>query len=221
MQPYVPDYGQVEHEYLSKYPDGYVIGIDEAARGTLAGGMYAAAVALNISGYTELKDRIYDSKLTHTPQLRSVLAELIHAHSVSCVARVDAAEINTGTNLDTLNRRVMQEALDGVVAAIGTVPVAVFCDSTHLPPSYNGTPVETFVKGERHFVSIAAASIMAKSEFDTEVDEMDKKYPKYAFRAHSGYGTASHLGKIRAMGYLPVHRLTYKCFRGIKPNPNY
>lgn len=215
------DYGQAELGFFQKYPNGYVIGVDEAARGTMAGGMYAAAVAIDFAGYKQLKDNVYDSKLTHTPQLRKVLSEKIKSHSMSEIARVDVSDINTGINLDILNRKVMQEALSNLSAKLAASDVAVYCDSTHLPPVYNGKKVEVYTKGERHFVSIAAASILAKSAFDAEVVEMDKKYPKYAFLQHSGYGTPQHLGKIRTLGYLPVHRLTYKSFIGIPRNPNY
>lgn len=215
------NFGEAETQFFSKHPDGIIVGLDEAARGTLAGSMYGAAVALDKGGFERIRDFVYDSKVTRTPALRKRMAESIQSNSVSIyVSRITVDEINAGDNLDFLNRKVLQDALDGTLAGMPSrkcAPTLVLCDSTRLRPVYNGNPVDVYIKGERLHASIAAASLLAKSAFDDEVAELHKLYPRYNFLAHSGYGTASHLGKIRTLGYLPVHRVVFKSFNGMFP----
>ena len=193
-------FGEAEAKFFSAHPDGIVIGLDEAARGTLAGSMYGAGIALDKDGFERIREFVYDSKLTRTPTLRKHMAETIQSNSVSIhVSRITVDEINAGDNLDFLNRKVLQDALDGTLAGMPSrkcAPTLVVCDSTRF---------------------IAAASLLAKSAFDDEVAELHKLYPRYNFLAHSGYGTASHLGKIRTLGYLPVHRVVFKSFNGMFP----
>ena len=214
-------FGEAEAKFFSAHPDGIVIGLDEAARGTLAGSMYGAGIALDKDGFERIREFVYDSKLTRTPTLRKHMAETIQSNSVSIhVSRITVDEINAGDNLDFLNRKVLQDALDGTLAGMPSrkcAPTLVLCDSTRLRPVYNGNPVDVYIKGERLHASIAAASLLAKSAFDGEVAELHKLYPRYNFLAHSGYGTASHLGKIRTLGYLPVHRVVFKSFNGMLP----
>ena len=219
------DFGRLEESFYAAHPDGIIIGLDEAARGTLAGSMYGAAVALDKAGFERIRNMVYDSKLTRTPALRKNMSEAIQSNSVAMhIARVTVDEINSGENLDYLNQKVLQEALDITLAGMPSrrnAPKLVICDSTRLPPIYCGKSIDVYVKGERSHASIAAASLLAKSAFDTEVAELHKRYPRYNFIAHSGYGTASHMGKIRTLGYLPIHRVIFKPFKGMFPAKAY
>lgn len=212
-------FGRIEEEFFYNHPDGIVIGIDEAARGTLVGSMHAAAVALDAKAFSELQHVAIDSKKTRTPEQRKALQEIITGRSVAYANdNIPAKIINEGLNLDILNLQAMQGALDSVLSQINNQHILVLCDATRLPPQFKGKPVPTTEKGEAHHVSVASASILAKYAFDLEIMQLHLKYPRYKFLQHSGYATKSHLGKIRTLGYLPEHRIVYKTFTGMKPN---
>ncbi len=101
-------------------------------------------------------------------------------------------------------RLAVSRALGQLVAA----PDHILIDYLKLPESQ--TPYTPLVKGDRRSLSIAAASILAKSTRDRLLCELDGQYPGYSFAAHKGYGTREHLTALKALGPAPVHRFTFR-----------
>lgn len=189
--------------------DGFrvVAGVDEVGRGSLAGPVYAAAVALG--GHVELAG-LDDSKALPR-EVRLDLAGRIRRRALgiglgaASAAEIDALGIVPATHL------AMRRALESVAAA-GADPDLVLLDAVTLPGL--SVPQRAFVRGDARVACIAAASIVAKVERDRRMEALDREWPVYGFASHRGYGTAAHLGALRRHGPSPQHRLT---FDGVLP----
>ncbi|EEC48908.1 predicted protein, partial [Phaeodactylum tricornutum CCAP 1055/1] len=184
----------------------YVIGVDEAGRGPLAGPVVAAAavVPIDIVG-------IADSKTLTRESVREELYEkIVSSDNVRwAVAVIDSARI------DEVN--ILQATLQGMrlaasaVAGISEVPDNAFyalLDGNRLPKKM-AMRVETMVKGDSREYSIAAASILAKVTRDRLMHGYDKLYPEYNLAQHKGYPTAAHMDAVRKYGASPIHRRTF------------
>lgn len=186
-------------------------GVDEAGRGPLVGSVFAAAVVLppdyDLPG-------LADSKKLSAAQ-RDRLAAAIRQQAVAwCVARAEVAEIER-LNILHATLLAMRRAvcgLDGSSSAVcgsgGRVPrlpEKVWIDGNRVPPDL---PVvaEAVVKGDGRIAQIAAASILAKTARDAEMDALHLRHPQYGFNRHKGYGTAAHLAALQHYGVLPEHR---------------
>ena len=175
-----------------------IAGLDEAGRGALFGPVVAAAVILNP------KRRIVgldDSK--KLAALRRVeLAARIREHAVAwSVAEVDAARIDAW-NIYQASRQAMTAAL----VQLGIAPDYLLIDAMELDVLIEQ---KSLIKGDRRSVSIAAASILAKTHRDTRMDEWDACYPGYGFAQHKGYGTPEHLEALKRLGPTPLHRYSF------------
>lgn len=175
-------------------------GCDEAGRGCLAGSVYAAAVILP-PGYAN--DELNDSKqLTdrRRRQLRAVIERDALAWAVGVVTPDEIDRINI------LNASIlaMHRALD----QLSLRPEAVIVDGNRFKP-YAGLPYTTIVKGDGKYLSIAAASILAKTYRDDYMDGLASEYPQYDWRSNKGYPTRRHREAIRQYGITPYHRRSY------------
>jgi len=175
-----------------------IAGIDEAGRGALFGPVVAAAVILNP------KRRIVgldDSKRLASDR-RAELAERIREHAVAwAVAEVDAARIDAW-NIYQASRQAMTAALEQLTIA----PDYLLIDAMELDVLIEQ---KSLIKGDARSVSIAAASILAKTHRDTRLDEWDSVYPGYGFAQHKGYGTPEHLAALKRLGPTPLHRHSF------------
>ena len=176
-----------------------IAGVDEAGRGSLAGPVVAAAVILpagaNLPGLT-------DSKLL-SPSARQRLAEAIRVVAVSfSVAAVEAAEIDA---TDILRATLAAMAL--AVEGLDPPPALVLVDGNATPPL--ALPARAIVRGDRLVPAISAASILAKVTRDRTMEEWGRRFPRYGFAQHKGYGTAEHLAQIARHGPSPIHRRTF------------
>jgi len=175
-----------------------IAGIDEAGRGALFGPVVAAAVILNP------KRRIVgldDSKKLASDR-RAELAERIREHAVAwAVAEVDAARIDAW-NIYQASRQAMTAALEQLTIA----PDYLLIDAMELDVLIEQ---KSLIKGDARSVSIAAASILAKTHRDTRLDEWDSVYPGYGFAQHKGYGTPEHLAALKRLGPTPLHRHSF------------
>lgn len=174
-------------------------GTDEVGRGPLAGDVVAAAVILNperpISGLT-------DSKKLSAGRRQQLAQQIKEAASAWCIARASVAEID---RLNILQASLL--AMQRAVAGLQVQPQFVYVDGNHLPAwDYASQAV---VKGDLLVPSIGAASILAKVARDTEMVELDKRYPGYGFGQHKGYPTGAHLAALRALGPCAIHRRSY------------
>ena len=175
-------------------------GCDEAGRGCLAGPVYAAAVILPPDFRNDL---LNDSKQL-TERHRYQLREIIQREAVAwAVGVVDNHEIDS-INILRASILAMHRALDQLCVR----PQEIIVDGNRFYP-YHDVPHTTIVKGDAKYMSIAAASILAKTHRDALMVELDRQYPGYGFAEHKGYGTAAHLAALERLGPSPVHRKSF------------
>lgn len=177
-----------------------IAGVDEAGRGPLAGPVFAAAVILPADFCMEGID---DSKRL-SPARREALAEALTAHSGVRWA-VASASVEEIDRLDIL--RATHLAMRRALEALPEAPDAALIDGLPVP----GLPCRTFAfaKGDAISLSIAAASILAKTARDREMLALDARFPAYGFGKHKGYGTKAHLEALARHGPCPHHRRSF------------
>lgn len=175
-------------------------GCDEAGRGCLAGDVYAAAVILPPRFTNEL---LNDSKQLTEAQ-RYQLREVIEREAVAwAVGIVTAAEIDK-MNILRASILAMHRAVDGLKVR----PQHLLIDGNKFTP-YKGITHNTVVKGDATYMSIAAASILAKTYRDDYMLRIAQEYPMYDWQNNKGYPTAKHRAAIREYGTTPHHRMTF------------
>ena len=183
------------------YYEGLIeAGCDEAGRGCLAGSVYAAAVILPL-GYQN--EQLNDSKKL-TDHQRKALRTIIERDAVAwAVGIVTAQEID---EINILNASIlaMHRALDQLKVR----PEAVIVDGNRFKP-YGDLPYTTIVKGDGKYLSIAAASILAKTYRDDYMDQLAEEYPQYDWQKNKGYPTKKHRQAIKEYGITPYHRKSY------------
>lgn len=183
------------------YEQGRVeAGCDEAGRGCLAGSVYAAAVILPPDYHNE---RLNDSKKL-TARQRYALRQDIERDAVAwAVGVVTPREID---QINILNASIlaMHRALDQLQVR----PEAIIVDGNRFKP-YRDLPHTTIVKGDGKYLSIAAASILAKTYRDDEMVRLAQEYPDYDWQHNMGYPTRKHREAIRQHGITPYHRRTF------------
>ena len=181
------------------HPDKIEAGCDEAGRGCLAGPVYAAAVILPKDFSNEL---LNDSKKLTEAQ-RYALREVIERESLAwAVGVVTAAEIDE-INILKASFLAMQRAVE----QLKIVPEHLLIDGNRFTP-YK-IPYTTVVKGDAKFMSIAAASILAKTYRDDYMLGISRDYPQYDWQKNKGYPTPKHRAAIREHGATPHHRMTF------------
>lgn len=175
-------------------------GCDEAGRGCLAGAVYAAAVILPPDYKNEL---LNDSKkLTEKQryQLRPIIEKEALAWDVGVVTPQEIDKINI-LNASFL---AMHRALDKLALR----PEYILVDGNRFKP-YQSIPYTTVVKGDGKYLSIAAASILAKTYRDDYMNALHQEYPMYDWLSNKGYPTKKHREAIRRFGTSPYHRMSY------------
>jgi len=175
-----------------------IAGLDEAGRGALFGPVVAAAVILNprrrIVGLDDSK------KLTS--ERRTELAPRIREHAIAwAVAEVDAQRIDAW-NIYQASRQAMTAALQ----QLSIVPDYLLIDAMELDVFIEQ---KSLIKGDARSVSIAAASILAKTHRDSRMKEWDAVFPQYGLARHKGYATPDHLEALRQFGPSPLHRNSF------------
>lgn len=188
-----------------------IAGIDEAGRGAWAGPVVAAAVILPRPRHIKTwwrddmlaaLENARDSKLL-SPRQRQALLAPIHTAAIACATgsashtEIDALGIVPATRL------AMQRALE----SLEIPPEALLIDAVKLPAI--GLPQQALIHGDQLSLSIACASILAKTTRDAMMREMDAQFPGYGFAQHKGYGTAVHRAALQKLGATPAHRLSF------------
>ena len=180
-----------------------ICGVDEAGRGPLAGGVYAAAVILDVNNPI---DGLMDSKKL-SEKKRDFLSAEIKAKALAWgIASCTCQEIDE-INILQASLLAMKRAIDAMQAQFNITPDLVQVDGNKCPKI--NLPCEAIVKGDSKVQAISAASILAKVARDAELYALDKQYPQYGFAQHKGYPTAVHLLALQAYGICPRHRLSY------------
>jgi len=175
-----------------------IAGIDEAGRGALFGPVVAAAVILNP------KRRIVglDDSKKLPEERRTELARRIQEHALAwAVAEVDASRIDAW-NIYQASRQAMTAALE----QLSIVPDYLLIDAMQLDVLIEQ---KSLIKGDARSVSIAAASILAKTYRDARMDEYEAIYTGYGLAQHKGYGTPEHLNALKRLGPTPLHRYSF------------
>ncbi len=176
-------------------------GCDEAGRGCLAGPVFAAAVILPASFKHK---QLNDSKQLNE-KTRITLRSVIEAEAIAyAVASVDVEEIFT---LNILNASIL--AMHRAVAQLKSRPEFLLIDGNRFKP-YAGIPHQTIIQGDALYMSIAAASVLAKTYRDDYMLQLHDAFPKYGWNQNKGYGTELHRTAIEQYGVTPHHRLGFK-----------
>ena len=200
----------LEHETALGDP---VMGIDEAGRGPLAGGVYAAAVFCPLALARRLAEgewrAVNDSKKL-SPAKRDALAAVIKSTEgcVWAIASADNREIDK-LNILRATHLAMRRAADALLTKLGE---AGGLGSVRFGVLVDGLPVPTLpgsvnlVKGDSKSLFIAAASILAKTARDEDCLRLEREYPGYGFAVHKGYPTKDHVAALERLGPCPEHR---------------
>lgn len=176
----------------------FIVGMDEAGRGPLAGPLVVAAVCFPF-GYHH--DGIYDSKAV-SEKKREAMFQIILQDALEYHVK-----IVTPAQIDELNiYRATQKAMEDLGKEFHHVD-GILTDA--MPLNNMDSDVISIVKGDQKSVSIAAASILAKVIRDHIMKGYDILYPEYGFINHKGYGTKKHLEAIENYGVLDIHRQSY------------
>ncbi len=185
-----------------------VAGLDEAGRGAWAGPVAAAAVVLPPSGNTLLAmlPGVRDSKQM-TANQRVRWAEKIRAVAAAWAVGWATCEEIDAQGILPATRLAMQRA----VAQLGLLPEHLLIDAVRLPALT--VPQTNLVRGDQRSLSIAAASVLAKTARDELLRELDGQFPGYGFAAHKGYGTARHRRALDDLGPCPQHRMSFAPLR--------
>ena len=184
--------------YLNK--DIIEAGCDEAGRGCLAGAVYAAAVILPSDFHNEL---LNDSKQL-TERQRYQLREVIEREALAWAVGIVTPEEIDKINILNASFLAMHRAVDQLKVR----PEHLLIDGNRFK-KYQDLPHTTVVKGDGKYLSIAAASILAKTYRDDYMNALHQEYPFYDWNKNKGYPTKKHRAAIRERGTTPYHRMTF------------
>ena len=177
-----------------------ICGVDEAGRGPLAGPVYAAAVILGPDFDTE---GLRDSKKLSETKRYSLAAHIKKNALAWSVGICSASEIDE-INIHQATLLAMKRAIEGLK---GYTSIKVMVDGLFRPQI--NFPCKAIVKGDDKVAEISAASIIAKTERDLKMIEIDKIYPGYQFKKHKGYPTKLHIEMIKSEGLCEYHRKSF------------
>ena len=197
---------------LPYYKEGVIeAGCDEAGRGCLAGSVYAAAVILPPDYHNDL---LNDSKQL-TAKQRYQLREEIERDALAWALGIVTAQEIDEMNILRASITAMHRAIDGLKVR----PQNLIIDGNKfLPYKHEGKviPHTTIVKGDGKYLSIAAASILAKTYRDDYMKELHKEYPYHGWDHNAGYPTKEHRKGIEIHGTTPYHRMTFNLLGGVQ-----
>ena len=169
-------------------------GIDEAGRGPIAGDLVMAGCILHKS-----VEGLNDSKKL-TAKKREFLYEQIIQNATYHIVKFSALEID--------NNGISACLKSGLLQIMANIPTDNFLFDGNT--TFGVTGLETMVKADGKVSEVSAASILAKVTHDRDILQEAKKYPKYQFEKHKGYGTKLHIEMIKKYGYCDIHRRSYK-----------
>jgi ribonuclease HII len=175
-------------------------GCDEAGRGCLSGPVFAASVILPPKYKNKMLD---DSKKLNEKKRLLLREEIIRdalSYAVGVVSHTEIDEINI-LNASFL---AMHRAVDGLTQK----PELLLIDGNRFK-KYQDIPHHCIIKGDGKFMSIAAASILAKTYRDDFMEKIDEEYPGYGWKVNKGYPTMAHRKAIRELGASPYHRMSF------------
>ena len=194
--------GDIE-KWASHQGHNYLIGVDEAGRGPLAGPVVSAAVCLPVD--FRLSDLNDSKKLSQ--KTREKLYPQIMQSAVSWGVGFGLSNLIDEVNILQATKFSMLKAIE-LAEIRGMSDLLVVIDGNQ--PLKTERQQRTVVGGDRLSVSIAAASVIAKVLRDKWMVIADKRWPEYGFAKHKGYGTKAHLDALKEFGPCPIHRMSFK-----------
>jgi len=191
----------------------YIIGIDEVGRGSLAGPLFVSAVAIPTN--LRFKESLKDSKKL-SPKQREEWFKKIKSHpkinfTISKIypRAIENKNVSKAANLAAL--RAFKRLTSNFQRL--TSSTSVFLDGgLYLGNGQNRIPAKTVIRGDEKITAIKIASIIAKVSRDSLMARLAKKYPKYKFEVHKGYGTKRHIQAIKKFGPSKIHRRSFLRF---------
>ncbi len=177
------------------------VGCDEAGRGCLAGPVFAAAVILPQNYKNEL---LTDSKKLSEKKRNILKKEIINNALYWAVASIDNNEID---KINILNASI--KAMHLAISQLKIIPEHILVDGNRFKP-YQNIPHTCIIKGDGKYMSIAAASILAKTFRDEYMNNLHLEHPEYLWNKNKGYPTKKHREAIAANGITKYHRKTFR-----------
>lgn len=181
-------------------PNCIEAGCDEAGRGCLAGPVYAAAVIFPPDYHNK---ELNDSKQLSDKKRKILREQIIKDATCWAVGIVDNHEID---KINILNASIL--AMHRAIEQLSTLPEHLIIDGNKFK-KYKQIPYDCIVKGDGKFLSIAAASILAKTFRDDFMDELHQQFPMYDWLSNKGYPTQKHKLAIQEYGLTDFHRVTF------------
>lgn len=175
-------------------------GCDEAGRGCLAGPVFAAAVILP----PNFKNALLNDSKQLSEQKRYALRDIIEREALAWAVGIVSNEEIDKINILRASILAMHRALDGLKVR----PEEIIVDGNRFTP-YGNLPYTTIVKGDGKYLSIAAASILAKTYRDDYMKRLHEEYPAYRWDRNKGYPAPAHRQAIREHGTTPYHRMSF------------
>lgn len=186
-----------------------VAGLDEAGRGAWAGPVCAGAAILPADAGVQTRlAGVRDSKQMAAPA-RETWAERIRAEALAWGVGFATREEIDALGIVPATRLAMRRALERCACA----PAHLLIDALALPEI--DLPQTALIKGDARSLSIAAASVLAKTSRDAWMGELETQFPGYGFARHKGYGTAAHQAALHALGPCPAHRMSFAPLRAL------
>ena len=176
-------------------------GTDEAGRGCLAGPVTAAAVILPLT----FKNKLLNDSKQLSEKNRDLLKPIIEQQSISFgVQHIFESEIDT---INILNASI--KAMHGAISTLNPIPEYIIVDGNRFKP-YHTIPHQTIIKGDSKYLSIAAASILAKTYRDKFMETIHEEFPMYNWKQNKGYPTKQHREAIKEFGVTKYHRKSFR-----------
>lgn len=189
-----------------------IMGVDEVGRAPLAGPVTACAYNMTAAWTAPWVGRIKDSKKLK-PTERYALFELLLSGGHHEIAQKDNDYIDK-QGITRACDVAMIKSIQGLLAKMPTPPQIIVIDGNRIPEGFKAPcPVVCLPKADGLSLNVAAASIIAKCDRDTFMEDCHEVYPDYGFDSHKGYGTPQHIKAIRDHGTTPLHRLTFNRVR--------
>ena len=177
------------------------VGTDEAGRGCLSGPVVAASVILPKDFHHELLNDSKQISETNRKKLRPIIEREALSFGISFVSNEE---------VDAMN--VLQASIEAMHRSIGemsVIPKFIIVDGNKFKP-YHEIPYQTIVKGDAKYMSIAAASVLAKTYRDDYMEKIHSEFPAYHWKKNKGYPTKEHRKAIQILGITKYHRKTFK-----------
>ncbi len=192
----------------------HIIGVDEVGRGPLAGRVFVGAVLFpknpkNIFKKTNAPAKLSDSKKLSLKQ-RKEWFNWIKKNNISFAIAASSSSIIDKINVSKACNLAAQKAIEKIIKKNKLREISVIADAgIKINKTFQIKSFKSFPKADEKIPAVSLASIVAKILRDREMEKLHKKYPKYGFDSHKGYGTRRHIKAIKKYGPSPIHRLTF------------